>query len=65
MYAVEASDEDLRLNKEKYRLGAGTILDLINAHVSNTEAQSNRIQALYDYKYAIARLQKAMGLLIK
>ena len=59
--AVEAADEDLRLNKEKYSVGAGTMLDLINAQVSYTSAQSDRIQALYDYKYAIARLQKAMG----
>lgn len=63
--ASEAADEDLRLNKEKYRLGAGTILELINAQVSYAEAQSNQIQALYDYKYAIARLQKAMGMLTR
>jgi len=59
--AVESADEDLRLNKEKYNLGAGTMLDLINSQVSSTQAKSDHIQALYDYKYAIARLQKAMG----
>jgi len=58
---VEAAEEDLRLNKEKYRLGAGTMLELINAQVSSTEARSEHIQALYNYKYAIARLQKATG----
>jgi TolC family type I secretion outer membrane protein len=63
--AVEAAEEDLRLNKEKYGLGAGTMLDLINAQVSATTAKSDHIQALYDYKYAIARLQKAMGTLEK
>jgi len=63
--AVEAADEDLRLNKEKYSLGAGTMLDLINAQVSYTSAKSDYIQALYNYKYAIARLQKAMGKLEK
>ena len=59
--AVDSADEDLRLNKEKYKLGAGTMLDLINAQVSATTAKSDHIQALYSYKYAIARLQKAMG----
>ena len=56
-----AAEETLRLNKEKYNLGAGTYLDLINAQSSYTEAQSNRIQALYDYKFAVAMLQRAMG----
>lgn len=63
--AVEAAEEDLRLNKEKYNLGAGTMLDLIDAQVSNTSAQSDHIQALYNYKYAIARLEKSMGMLEK
>lgn len=63
--AVEAADEDLRLNKEKYNLGAGTILNLIDAQVSYTSARSDNIQALYNYKYTIARLEKAMGRLIK
>ncbi len=61
----EVADEYLRLNQEKYNLGAGTMLDLVNAQVSYAEARSSRIQALYDYKYAIARLQKAMGQLDK
>ncbi|MBN1779828.1 TolC family protein [bacterium] len=59
--AEEAADETLRLNKEKYNLGAGTMLDLINAQSSYTLAKSNRIQALYDYKFAVARLKRAMG----
>jgi outer membrane protein len=62
---VEAAEEDLRFNKEKYNLGAGTILNLIDAQVSYTSAQSDHIQALYNYKYAIARLEKSMGMLVK
>lgn len=61
--AVEAAEEGLRLNQEKYSLGAGTMLDLITAQVSYTQAQSDYINALYDYKYAVARLEKAMGIL--
>ncbi len=59
--ALESADEDLRLNKEKYSLGAGTMLDLINAQTSQTLAKSESIQALYDYKYAVAWLKRAMG----
>jgi outer membrane protein len=63
--SIEYADENHRLNREKYNLGAGTMLDLIYAQVSASEAKSNHIQALYDYKFAIARLQKAMGKLQK
>ena len=63
--AMEAAAEDLRLNKEKYKVGSGTMLDLINAQVSYTKAKSDHIQALYNYKYAVARLEKAMGKLEK
>lgn len=60
---VESAEEDLRLNKEKYRLGSGTMLDLLNAQVSYSQAKSDHIQSLYDYKYAIARIENAMGVL--
>ena len=63
--AIEAAEEGLRLNREKYNLGAGTMLDLIVAQVSYTSAQSDHISALYGYKRAIARLQRAMGKLEK
>jgi len=63
--AVEAAEEGLRLNQERYKLGAGTLLELIVAQVSYAAAQSDHIQGLYNYKYAIARLQRAMGKLEK
>ena len=63
--AEAAADEDLRLNKEKYNLGSSTILDLILAQESYTQARSDRIQALYDYQINLARLLRAMGKLEK
>ena len=63
--AIDAAEEGLRLNREKYNLGAGTMLDLIVAQVSYATAQSDHIQSLYNYKKAIARLQRAMGKLEK
>jgi outer membrane protein len=59
--AEAAAAEDLRLNREKYSLGSGTMLELINAQVSYTQARSDRIQSLYDAKISLARLLKAMG----
>ena len=47
--AVQAAEEDLRLNKEKYNLGSGTMLDLIDAQASYTQAKSDNIQSLYNY----------------
>lgn len=63
--AVEAAEEGLRLNQERYNLGAGTILELIVAQVSYASAQSDHIQGRYNYKVAIARLRRAMGKLEK
>jgi len=63
--AEEAAAEGLRLNNERYSLGAGTMLDLLNAQVQSRQAKSDYIQALYGYKYAIARLERAMGQLIR
>ena len=63
--SIDYAEENLRLNKEKYSLGAGTMLDLITAQVSEAKAKSDHIQSLYAYKLAVARVQKAMGKLEK
>lgn len=59
--SVAAAQEDLNLVKEKYNLGAATILEVLDAEVSFKEAQTNRVQAIFDYSLAISRLEKAMG----
>ncbi|MBD3168690.1 MAG: hypothetical protein GF307_04350 [candidate division Zixibacteria bacterium] len=58
----EAAREDFNLAQEKYNLGAATILELIDAQVSYKQAETNRIQALFDYNLAVSQLEKAMGL---
>lgn len=58
---IKASEANLRLAEEKYKLGSGTILDQIIAQVSHTQAQSNYLHALYEYKLGLARLERAMG----
>jgi outer membrane protein TolC len=58
---VASAAEDLKLAEERYRVGAGTALELIDAQVNSTSAQSNHVRALYDYKLALAQLEKAVG----
>ncbi|OGC77010.1 MAG: hypothetical protein A2Z27_01160 [candidate division Zixibacteria bacterium RBG_16_50_21] len=58
---VQAAEEDLNLVQEKYRLGAASILELLDAQVSFQTAKSDHIQRLFDYNLAVARLERAIG----
>jgi len=57
----KSAQEDFNLAQEKYNLGAGTILELLDAQVSLTQAQTDKVNALYDYYLAVASLENAMG----
>lgn len=58
---VQSAEEDLNLVQEKYRLGAASILELLDAQVSFQTAKSNDVQALFNYNLAVAALEKAIG----
>ncbi len=58
-----SAQEDLRLAQERYRVGAGTLLDIINAQFNLTRARSTFISAKYDSMIAYAQLQAVMGTL--
>ena len=58
---LQSAKEDLDLVQEKYALGAASILDLLDAEVSYKQAQSDQVQALYDYNLAVALFEQAMG----
>lgn len=58
---VTSAQEDLNIAQEKYNLGAATILDVLDAQVSLSQSQTDRIQAVFDYNLAVADLEKAMG----
>ncbi|MDZ7291037.1 MAG: TolC family protein [candidate division KSB1 bacterium] len=58
-----SAQEDLRLAQERYRVGAGTLLDIINAQVNVTRAKATLVRAKYDSKIAYAQLQATMGTL--
>lgn len=59
--SVAAAQERLRLEEERYRLGAATLLQLIEAQVDLTRARTSEVEARYDYALAQARLQRAVG----
>jgi outer membrane protein len=53
--------EELRLAQERYRVGAATFLDLSDARASYARAESDRINAIYEYHKAFAALESAVG----
>ena len=58
---VAAATEDLRVNQERYRVGAGTILDLLTSQASLTQAQTDLVQARFNYSIALAQLEALVG----
>jgi outer membrane protein len=58
---VDAATEARRVQQERYRLGAGTLLDLLTAEANLTQAEVNRVQAHYDYLIARAQVEALVG----
>ncbi len=59
--SVAAAQEDLNLVREKYNLGAATILEVLDAEVSFKQAQTSHVEVLFDYNLAVSQLEKALG----
>ncbi len=59
--AVETAKEDYKIAQVRYQAGVGTNTDVIDAAVALTQAQTNYVQALYDYNTSLASLESAMG----
>jgi outer membrane protein len=51
----------LRLAEERFRVGAGTSLDVTTARGAYERAETDRINAIYDYHTAFAALESAVG----
>lgn len=58
---LRSAEEDLRLAQERYRVGAGTFLEVIDAQVALTRARVTLVRAKYDALIAQAQLDAAMG----
>lgn len=58
---VEASNEDLRVQQERYRLGASTILDVLLTQEAVTQAEVDAVNARFDYLRARAAIEALIG----
>ena len=58
---LESAEEDLKLSQEKYNVGSGTILELIDAQVALQRSRSNLVQAVTEARIAEARLSRVRG----
>ena len=58
---VAAASEALRVTQERYRLGAGTLLDLLTAQANITQAEVNQVQARFNYLIARAQAEALVG----
>jgi outer membrane protein TolC len=59
--AIELARETLRIEREKYELAKGTILDVLDAQATLLETETNFYQALADFNTAKAQVQLTMG----
>jgi outer membrane protein len=56
-----AANEQLQLATERYRVGSGTFFDLLDAQVATQRAETDYVNAIYDYHKALATLEAAVG----
>ena len=59
--SVEASEEDLRVQNQRYALGASTLLDVLTSQAQLNSARSALIQARYDARVAKAQIEALLG----
>jgi outer membrane protein len=58
---VAVARDTYRMQEMRYRAGATTILDLLDAQVSLAEAESGLVQARYITRLSLARLEAILG----
>lgn len=58
---VIAAEETRKINQERYNLGSGTILEVLQADRDYTDAQRSKINATFDYYIKRDKLSNALG----
>ena len=53
--------EQLRLARERYRVGSGTFFELLEAQLVDQQADADYITAVYFYHRGFADLEAAVG----
>ena len=59
--AVDLASENYRISRERYRTGAGSNLEMIDAQTAYSEASTNLYQTQFDYQVAKAKVNQAVG----
>ena len=59
--SVAAAAEDLRVVNERYRVGAATILDVLNSQEALAQAEVDVVNARFDYLNARAQIAALIG----
>jgi outer membrane protein len=59
--SVAAAEEDLRVQQQRYQLGASTILDALTSQTTLNQARLALIQARFNYRVAKAQLEALVG----
>ena len=59
--SVAAAEEDLRVVNERYRVGAATILDVLNSQEALAQAEVDVVNARFDYLNARAQIEALIG----
>jgi outer membrane protein len=59
--SVVAAREDLRVQQERYRLGASTIVDVLTSQEALNQAEVDVVNARFDYLRSKARLEALIG----
>ncbi|MCX5760999.1 MAG: TolC family protein [Gemmatimonadetes bacterium] len=58
---VDAAEEDLRVQQQRYALGASVLLDLLTSQTTLDQARAALIQARYDARIAKAQVEALVG----
>ena len=59
--SVAAAEEDVRVQQQRYAVGASRLLDLLTSQTELNNARLALIQARYDYRIAKAQLESLVG----
>ncbi len=59
--SVAAAEEDLRVQQQRYNLGASVLLDLLTSQTTLDQARASLIQARYDARIAKAQVEALVG----
>ena len=60
---LESAEEDLKLSQEKYNVGSGTILELLDAQVNLQRSRQQYVVALTAARIAEAQIERARGVI--